>query len=330
MALTSTILAVVALALPISASAKHVHVRKPAALTGSAEHVLGTSAQLTGVINPNGAETSYYFQWGPTTAPAGVYISQTPTVAVGSGTKLKVGQPITGTQPGVSYRFRIVAVYVGSTTPVLGKEHTFTAKGNALRLELTKPAQVHAGTPFLISGTLRGTGGTARQVALQASGYPYLEPFATIGTPATTNAAGAFSFRVTNLAGSTQFRVITIEPRPLYSPVLTVPVAVNVTLHMRSGGAGLVRLYGTVTPAVTGAHVAIQWLKNVRPSKSAEEGEKYVSQFKTVTKRGTKTYSRFSVIVKIRHGGRYRATVEIKPGLHVTGSSPAISLKAAK
>jgi hypothetical protein len=330
-ALASLILAVAALAAPLPAGAAHVHVAKPTVLTGSATHILPTSALLAGVVNPKGAETSYYFQWGPSTAgPTITYAAQTPTVAAGTGEKRKVGQPISGLQPGVQYHFRLVAIYSGSAIPVIGADRTFTAKGNAQRLELVKPPTIVAGSPFVLSGVLRGTGNAGHAIVLQASPYPYLEPFVNLGTPATTNATGLFSFRVNNLSSSTQFRVVTIGALPVYSPVITVSVALRVTLHMHSGGAGLVRLYGTVTPAVTGARVLIQRLKSVRPSGTAEEGSKFVRQFTTVTKRGSKSFSRFSVVVKIRHAGRYRAFVVVKPGEHVSGASPTLGLKASK
>ena len=54
----------VALALPALAQAAS----RPTVSTGSAKQVSFGSALLTGSVNPNGANTSYYFQYGPTRA----------------------------------------------------------------------------------------------------------------------------------------------------------------------------------------------------------------------------------------------------------------------
>jgi hypothetical protein len=70
----------------------------------------------------------------------------------------------------------------------------------------------------------------------------------------------------------------------------------------------------------------------VRPGKTektAERTVKFVTQDSTVVKRATKTLSRFSSIVSIRHGGRYRAFVVVRPGPTVSGFSQSIVLHAA-
>lgn len=324
--LSAPLLASVALALPAGSQA----VLKPAeprphVSTGGASYVLGTSALLTAVIKPNNVQTSYYFQYGPTAA----YGSQTPTVSVGNGTTtVHEGQAISKLQPGVTYHYRAVAV---TTTGVVvpGQDRTLTTKANALKFEIEKISQVVVRTPFILSGTLSGFGSANHQVVLQASPYPYLEAFTSIGTPGVTNAAGRFSFRVANLSSSTEFRVITLDARPVYSPVVTVHAAVNVTLRVSSSGRqGLVRLYGTVTPAEVGAQVSIQLRKAIRPGKS-EATTRFVSQFVTVAKKAGRAFSRFSMVVNVRLGGRYRAFVKVRPGALMSGSSQTVVLHAA-
>jgi len=152
--------------------------------------------------------------------------------------------------------------------------------------------------------------------------------------PATTNAAGAFSFRVTHLLKSTQYRVATLDARPQYSKTITVQAAYRVTLRVKtSSRKGLVRLYGTVTPAVVGARVQFQLNKKVRPGnteKTEERTTRFATQFATTTKRGTKTLSRFSAIVKVRNGGSYRAHVEpVKAGPYASGNSSTVLLHSA-
>jgi hypothetical protein len=91
-----------------------------------------------------------------------------------------------------------------------------------------------------------------------------------------------------------------------------------------SGHLGLVRLFGTVTPAAVGAQVEIQLEKKVRPRAGSEETEpaiRFATQFTTVVKKAGRTFSRFSLVATVRHGGHYRAFVKLKPGPLVSGSS---------
>jgi hypothetical protein len=205
--------------------------------------------------------------------------------------------------------------------------------GGEPKLELDKVPQVVVGTPFLLTGTLTRVSSTNGTVTLQASPYPYLEAFTDIGPAAVVNAFGRFAFRVANLTGSTQFRAVSAGLSPLFSNVITVGAAVRVTLHARTSSAGLVRLYGTVSPAAVGAHVFFQVERAVRPKSSEEETTttKFVTQFSTVAKRGTPASSRFSAIVKVRHGGLYRAYVKLRAGRLASGySTQTVFLRVSK
>jgi hypothetical protein len=297
----------------------------PVVVTGSVSHVRGISAELDGTVIPGSQTTSYYFQYGPTPA----YGSQTTPGSLPPGTtRVKVGQTVTGLLPG--YHYRLVATSLAGPSPSVGKDKTYTVKTSVVRFSVTKPtAPSIFGSPLTIAGTLTGPGNANRMIELQSSPYPYLEPFLTFGTPILTNAAGAFLFHVSGLATSTQFRVATLDPRPIYSPQISERLAVRVTLHVRtSASKGLVRLYGTVSPAVPGAQVFFQLRKATRPGKS-EQTTKFATQFQTKARRATKSTSRFSAIVEVRRGGRYRAFVEVKKGALVSGSSPTVVLAAA-
>jgi hypothetical protein len=148
-----------------------------------------------------------------------------------------------------------------------------------------------------------------------------------VGAPGTTNAVGAFSFRISNLMTSTQFRVVTLGKLPLYSPVVTEQVALNVSLRVRATKrTGFVRLYGLVTPAKPGARIVFQVEKAIRPTGASENTTRYVTASSTVLKRGGKTFSRFSAIVEIRRAGRYRALVKLGKGPLVSGTSNTIVL----
>ncbi len=297
----------------------------PHIVTGGATHVLATSALLTAVVYPEGQEgVGYYFVYGPTTA----YGSQTAvaTLPAGKGAEkqVKVGLPIAGLQSGVVYHYKAVLTTIGGR---VGGDHQFKTKGIGLAFSVPRTVQATYGTPFLFSAALTGLGAANHRVALQASPFPYLEAFSDVGLPAITNASGRFAFRVGNLTSNTQLRVTTLDPLPIYSKVITVEVGVRVTLHVRTSSSGLVRLYGTITPAVHGAKVLLQVQKAVRPGKS-EVTNRYVSQFTVVPKRARGNAMRFSTIVKLRRSGRYRAYVRLRQGPLSSGSSNTIVLHA--
>ena len=326
--IVSAALAVTVPASSIAAPAAHAAGKrnaKPRVVTGGAHHVRGTSALLTAAITPNGVQTSYQFQYGTTNA----YGLQTPLTVVGNQTtKVKLGKEVTGLIAGATYHYRVVAV-TSTNEVIAGKDHVFHAKGKA-KIEVPKGLTVTVGSTFIFSGKLTGFGAAGQKVVLQASPYPYLESFTNIGIPATTDSAGRFSFRVANLTASTQFRVATLEARPVYSAVTKVHAAVKVSFHVKTSSTkGFVRLYGTVTPAAVGAKVYFQLLKATRPGKK-EASTKYSSQFSTFAKKGGLTYSRFSMISKIVHGGTYRVFVKLKPGKLVSAYSSSIVLHAAK
>jgi hypothetical protein len=316
---------------PLGLPAVSQGARKPTktrAVTGGATHVRSGAALLTATILPNGNETSYYFQYGQTTA----YGQQTPVVNVGHGeTRVRVGAPITGLHAGVVYHFRVVATNPGGAQPILGHDRFFTVRGTKLAFLITRPPIATYGVPFIFTGLLTGLGSPNHRISLQASPFPYLESFATIGTPGVTNAAGAFSFRVGNLTRSTQFRVVTADLLPVYSRVVTVELGAHVVLHVRSSGhRGLVRFYGTVTPAINGASVAFQVQKATRPRGKNETTVRWANEFATTTKKGIGNSSRFSLIATIRKGGRYRASVKLKTGPIASGvSATTFVLRAA-
>jgi hypothetical protein len=327
---SAPLLASVALALPAASATAAQSKRPPHVSTGIVTHVRGNAAQLEGAVNPHESETTYYFQYGRTIA----YGSQTPTASAGSGSKtVKVGQTASPFLP--TYHYRLVAKNAYGTS--IGGDKTFTTSSTPTgrtKVTLTKPtAPLPFGGSALLTGTVTGLNPASHRVTLQASPFPYLEAFVPIGLPIQPNAFGGFSFHVPSLTTSTEFRVVTSDTLPLFSPQVTEHVSVRVTFKVRSAGRqGFVRLYGTVSPAQVGARVSFQLEKAVRPGrteKTEETTRRFVTQFGTVAKRATKTLSRFSTIVSIKHTGRYRVYVRVRTGANVSGSSKSIVIHAA-
>ena len=96
----------------------------PTAATGAAAAVGPTSATLGGALNPNGRSTSWYFEYGTSTA----YGSRTSSKGVGSGTAtLTVAVTVSNLAPGATYHFRLVASSSLGTTR--GADATFVTTG---------------------------------------------------------------------------------------------------------------------------------------------------------------------------------------------------------
>jgi hypothetical protein len=311
-------------------------VAAPTVATGSVNNVRGATASLNGTVNPNGLATEYFFQFGPTVA----YGSETSVGALVAGTTtIKVALTETGLQPNWHYRLVAKNAFGGEQ---FGKDRVYTVQTTRLKALIAKPAgQAVLGGSLTLSATLTGTGAANHKVVLQTSPYPYTQAFVNVGTEQIASATGRVSFTVSHLATSAEYRIATVDPRPTYSPPVTAVVSVRVTLHVRtSSHRGVVRLYGTVSPAESGARVFFQLAKATKPkifkSEKAEEraeekGPHYVSQFSSAVKHASSTFSRFSMVATITKPGRYRAFIQVKRGALASGySSVTVVLKAAR
>jgi hypothetical protein len=98
----------------------------PTITSESASSVTATEAMLNAQIDPNGAETHYYFQYGTTES----YGAETP-VAKLEGTLTATDTAlaaVSGLAPGTTYHYRVVATneVAGKTETEDGKDETFT------------------------------------------------------------------------------------------------------------------------------------------------------------------------------------------------------------
>jgi hypothetical protein len=284
----------------------------PNVYTGGVEKVVTSSAVLKGSVNPRSLATTYYFQYGPTTA----YGAQTPPVVIGSGTAtVKVAQTISNLQPYTTYHFRVVASSSAGT--VASKDSAFTTKKIPLSLTVAvAPNPVVFGQPLRVSGTVSGTGSAGIPVVLQANAFPYDRGFHNITSPKATDATGSFSFPIAGLRESTQLRVATVSRPVAYSAVLTELVTVHVVLHVRPARRrGFVRLFGTVTPPAPYALIAFE--RRVRGH--------YVTVAGTRVRAGR--ISRFEVRLRLRHRGFYRALVLTAGGAQMPGRSRPVLIR---
>ena len=126
----------------------------------SVSDVSSDAATLDALVNPNGAPTTYYFQYS-TASTAGCTASPTsctdvpapPGAAIGSGSgAIEVGQQVQGLRPSTVYHYRVIAhnSFGGAGgTMIEGPDQTFATQGpgGTLRLpdgrewEMVSPAQ---------------------------------------------------------------------------------------------------------------------------------------------------------------------------------------------
>jgi YD repeat-containing protein len=140
------------------AGAALADVSAPVVSTGLAADILPREATLIGTVNPNGADTTYHFEYGPTTT----YGSSTPTGDAGSGeARVTVRARATSLTPGVTYHYRLVGSSAIDTR--YGADNTFTTP-----LEFILPRFTGAGP--IVSGPdgnlwfLDSAGGNAESV----------------------------------------------------------------------------------------------------------------------------------------------------------------------
>lgn len=292
---------------------------QPPSVNGvSAYEVTISSAVLVGYVNPRGVATSYYFEYGTTSA----YGAQTPTASAGAGSsEVKASAAVTGLASGVTYHYRMVAVSAAGTRT--GPDHVFTTVRIPLSFQVAASANpVALGNAFSIQGTLSGSGSAERELELQTNPFPYAAGMMRYGSPVVTDASGHFSFPVAGLLENAHFRVVTVGVPAVASPPIAEGVAIRVVLHARRARSRrrgkLYRLYGIVMPADVGAHVVFKLLG---------PGGSTVNVGGTRVKRGSSTFSRFSAIVRVRRPGRYEALVTVTSGRNVAGYSASVRIR---
>jgi hypothetical protein len=304
------VLGLLTLALPAAA----LSASPPAVTTGLAHTVSYGSATLTGTIDPRGSNTSYYFQYGTSTA----YGAQTALADAGAGTtRATVSVPIGGLLPLTVYHYRLIAVNAAGAAT--GDSRAFkTAKVPLSLAILVAPNPTVYGSSATVQGTLSGTGAAGRAVVLQQNPFPYTAGFADVGNAELTNTTGGFSFPVAGLTQATQYRVVTTTSPPVVSPIAIEGVAVQVSAHVgRAHRRHYARIYGTVTPAVEGMQVGIMRVL----------GGRNVLVSGTILRHKNATSSSFSRTIRVKRHALYRIFVKVTNGAQVSNYSSPLFIR---
>lgn len=102
----------------------------PIPLTGLASPIATTAATLNGTVNPEGSDTTYYFQYGTDTSyeinGAPGIVPASPTAIGSESIPLAATAEATGLQPNTTYHFRLVATNAGGEDTVFGADQSFT------------------------------------------------------------------------------------------------------------------------------------------------------------------------------------------------------------
>ena len=190
--------------------------------------VTTAGAHLSASLDPNGAETTYYFQYGRSTG----YGNRSARVVVPAGADpIAVAADLTGLNPYTRYHWRLYATNAAGKTP--GRDHTFRTGRAASAVSLSASrAIVSYGRGVTLGGRVTGAGVKSMTLALEQQRFP----FATGFTPVRTTHAGSdggFLFSVDHVWGLTRYRVVTQTQTPLTSAETTVRSAPRATIGAR-------------------------------------------------------------------------------------------------
>ena len=224
----------------------------PTVTTGSATSVTATSATLNGTVNPNGASTTYYFQYGTTTS----YGSTTLSTSAGSGTgSVSVSVDISGLTSNATYHYRLVATNSAGTS--YGSDNEFTA-------DVSPKPEVTTGSASSVTASSATLNGTVNPNGASTTYYFQYGTTTSYGSSTTSTSAGSGSSSVsaigpvsglicsttyhyrlvaTNSAGTSygSDKIFTTSDCPADPPTVTTGSASSVT-------ASSATLNGTVNP----------------------------------------------------------------------------------
>jgi hypothetical protein len=208
----------------------------PLALTEPATNKNGNSATMNATVNPNGLQTSVYFEWGLTTAYGNTTSVQSLSADIDN---ISMAANITGLPTNTTYHYRVVATNADGTTNV--SDMTFTT--SSITITITSPTDGSAinRPDIMVTGTLASTGNETGVTVNGIVGMVYNNQFAVNHVPL-ADEANTISVTATDTAGNTATTAITINADTSLSHV-------SLTANPESGVAPLTA-YFTVSTAI--------------------------------------------------------------------------------
>ncbi|HEY1592912.1 MAG TPA: hypothetical protein VGF81_14045 [Solirubrobacteraceae bacterium] len=180
----------------------------PSVQTGRATQVTQRSAVLHGQINPEGASTTYYFQWGLTN---GYGTNGPPRALRPTGTVQQVSQNPRSLAPGTVYHYRLVATNRFGTA--FGADRDFKTAGHAAPGALTGSAVNLATNGATLTGAVYPQGQQTTWYFQWGTSLSYTQRTAPQQTGATGTPQGAVSSLQGLLAPGTvyHFRLVAVH-----------------------------------------------------------------------------------------------------------------------
>jgi hypothetical protein len=275
----------------------------PAISDQVASAVTESGAHLSATLDPNGAETTYYFQYGRSTS----YGNRTDRITVPAGTApIAVQADITGLRPYTRYHWRLYATNAAGKTP--GRDHTFRTARLATAVSLYgSRTTVQWGRGLTLGGRVTGSGVNQMTLALEQQAFPFSAGFTEVRT---THAGsdGGYLFDVDNVWTLTRYRVVTQTLHPVTSAVLNVRVKPRVKIGARLLGRKRARISGTIAPAITGELSLQRRLKSGRWTQIKHRALAGATKYAFKVWRARKVNRAYRVVVLPVRGAYVKAT----------------------
>jgi hypothetical protein len=277
----------------------------PNVSTGSPRSTTPTGTTFFGKVDPNGSETTWYFEWGRTKS----YGNRTPELSVGSGqTAVTVASTLSALAPNTTYHVRMVAANAAGIKR--GRDRGFRTLRQPTGIVLAAPVErVPYGGQATIDGKVQGAGVDGIRVALESRPFPFTAPFDRVGDIVAAGRDGSFRLVTPPLFVSTRLRVVTRT-----TPAVTSAQINALTAPLVRAGAVRVdrrryRIQGTITPDIKRARVSLQrragrkWVA-VRRTRTTRVGGRV--GYRVLVKRARKA-RRYRVVLIPRNGAYDRA-----------------------
>jgi hypothetical protein len=283
----------------------------PLAATGRPAAVTETTATLTGTVDPKGPSTSYFFQYGKSTA----YGSQTPAGSVGPGTEtVAVSAAIGPLTPNTTYHYRLVARSANGTTR--GRDVSLKTAAVPGQITIGSAADpITFGQLTSVTGRVPAPRPPRPAVTLQRAATadgPWIDAAST-----TADSSGAYSFSHVAPSANTYYRALS-DGATSASLLISVRFRVGLVVSRRHPRAGtLVRFYGHVAPGHSGHLVLLERL--------GPRGRWQTIRFLRLRGFGTGSSS-YSVRLRIRRSGRWRVVV-VADATHAAGVSATVRVR---
>jgi hypothetical protein len=211
-----------------------------------ATSVTTSGAHLSASLDPNGATTTYYFQYGRSTS----YGNRTARLTASGNTPIAVSADVANLRPYTRYHWRLYATNSAGITR--GRDHTFRTGRVASSITLySSRAKVQYGRGVTLGGRVTGAGTNGMTLRLERQAFPFSTGFNAVKTTKVSG-DGGYLFSVDNVWALTRFRVVTQTQTPLTSAVTTIKTTPRATIAAKLLGRKRARISGKIRPAISG------------------------------------------------------------------------------